>query len=1159
GTTTVSGGNNSLAGATVLDIGDTLVISGGSLDLGALSPSFTTYTQSGGTLNGTGTVTVSGASTMGSVVGATTTMTGAGTTRFDGAFAIIGSGVHDFTGGRTLLTTGTTTWTNAAGNDGQIRFGGNARIENQGTWMDNTSVNTTINPNLGGGSFTNTVSGVYQKNTATTVTISSQFNNDGLVDILAGSLTLTGGGTHNGDFVFAPGAQLNLSGGTHNFLATSSLTGDAFTFSGGTVNMGGTYDISGSTTVTGGNNSLVGATVLDIGDTLVISGGSLDLGALAPSITTYTQSGGTLNGTGTVTVSGASTMGSVVGATTTMTGAGTTRFDGAFAIIGSGVHDFTAGRTLLTTGTTTWTNAAGNDGQIRFGGNARIENQGTWLDNTSVNTSINPNLGGGSFTNTVSGVYQKNTTTTTSISSQFSNDGLLDLQAGTMALSGGGTLNGDLDIATGATLQLSGSTFALNSVDVALDGRLLISGGTVNQSGTLTTVGDGLLELSGGTLNVGGSVSVGTYTQSGGTLGGAGNLTVRGAATLGSAAGSSTTMLGAGTTSFEASLALIGSGVHDFSGGRTALLLGDTTWTNAAGNNGQLRLGFNSRIENHGLWLDNTSISTTINPSLGGGVFVIAANGTYRKATTTTTTVSAALDNLGAVDVQDGTFTATGNVAQQVGNTLAGGAWRVSGNGVLNLDEAGAVNFTTNQGDVTLDGASASFARINTLTTNQGAFRLLGARNFTAVGAFANSGVLQLGGGTFNAPGLSNSAAGEIFGFGTITPVVINSGIVRASGGTLTASNGIDGQSGTLQSDAGATLALGANSDGDFLVNNGTLALGTANVTVAQDYTNGNFGVGNSFDARANVTGTGQILASGDVAQALTGAVSNGGTANASMAFGNIHVGDVVTQQYSIANSGSNGPALRGAIQTNVNGGNLTDGRLSGSGVTAGNFGPIAAAGAAVQDVTFTGSTAGALSGQSVAVVNNFDNVAEQVLSVSGAVFRYANPSVHTPEPVNFGNRRVGDVTNQVLSLTNDVPNDGFSERLDASIGGVTGTATSNGGSFSLLNAGATDSSSLAVGIDTASAGHKTGTATITLTSNGAGTSDLGSTALGAQTVNVSGDVFRLATASAHTPEPVVFANRHVGDGASQALSLTNTAANDGFSERLNASIGGVT
>jgi hypothetical protein len=655
------------------------------------------------------------------------------------------------------------------------------------------------------------------------------------------------------------------------------------------------------------------------------------------------------------------------------------------------------------------------------------------------------------------------------------------------------------------------------------------------------------------------------FNQSGGSLSGTGTLTVTGASTLGTPGFSAATMSGTGTTRFDGALAITGGGLHDLTGGRRLLTTGTTTWTNSSGNAGQFRLGGGAVIENRGLWLDDTTVSTFINSSFGGSNSLLnTATGTYRKTAGTVTTISTTFDNQGTLNVQNGTFTANGSVVQQNGNTLSGGGWRVGGSGTLNLNEPGAQNITTNQGDVTLDGAGASFARINTLTNNQGAFRLLGARNFSAVGTFSNSGVLQLAGGSFAAPGLANSATGEIFGFGTVSPVVLNSGMVRASGGTLTASNGIDGQSGTLQSDAGATLALGADSDGDFLVNNGSLSLGTSNVTVAEDYTNANFGEGNAFDARANVSGSGQILASGDVAQALSGQLVDGGTANPGMNFGNIHVGDSVTRQYSIANTGASGPALRGAIQTSVNGGNLDDARLSGSGVTASNFGPVAAgASSAALDVTLTGSSAGALSGQSVAVVNNFDNVAEQVLSISGAVFRYANPTAHTPEPINFGNRRVGDVTNQALTISNDVANDGFSERLDASIGGVTGQATSNDGSFTLLAAGASDNASLAVGIDTATAGHKAGTATITLTSNGAGTSDLGTTALGTQTVNVSGDVFRLASASAHTPRARRVCQSARGTDRWRQPGAEShqhrDVANDGFSERLNASIGGAT
>src|SRR5207237_1881265 len=94
---------------------------------------------------------------------------------------------------------------------------------------------------------------------------------------------------------------------------------------------------------------------------------------------------------------------------------------------------------------------------------------------------------------------------------------------------------------------------------------------------------------------------------------------------------------------------------------------------------------------------------------------------------------------------------------------------------------------------------------------------------------------------------------------------------------------------------------------------------------------------------------------------------------------------------------------------------------------------------------------------------------------------------------------------------------------------------------------------------NTGTVGSKSGTATITLTSDGTGTSGLGTTSLTAQTVNVSGTVYRLASASAHTPEPVTLGNFHVGDTANTALTLSNTAANDGFSEKLNASLGAAT
>jgi hypothetical protein len=69
--------------------------------------------------------------------------------------------------------------------------------------------------------------------------------NDGLVQIQNGVLELGGGGTHTGDFVMSGPGVLSVTGGTHNFLADSSITGSSMTFAGGAASMGGSYDISG--------------------------------------------------------------------------------------------------------------------------------------------------------------------------------------------------------------------------------------------------------------------------------------------------------------------------------------------------------------------------------------------------------------------------------------------------------------------------------------------------------------------------------------------------------------------------------------------------------------------------------------------------------------------------------------------------------------------------------------------------------------------------------------------------------------------------------------------------------------------------------------------------------------------------------------------------
>ena len=172
-----------------------------------------------------------------------------------------------------------------------------------------------------------------------------------------------------------------------------------------------------------------------------------------------------------------------------------------------------------------------------------------------------------------------------------------------------------------------------------------------------------------------------------------------------------------------------------------------------------------------------------------------------------------------------------------------------------------------------------------------------------------------------------------------------NSGTLNLNAGTMRFFSGTQGPTGTVQVASGATFQHDAASTVGNMITAGNLVLADRTLTVFSDYNNANFGVGNAFNRRANVSTTGignRLIAAGDANQGITGAnISNGTSTTPTLAIGNLRVG-ANTYTYNIANVGTTGPALRGAIQTNVNGANISDARLSGNGVTAGNWGPLA-------------------------------------------------------------------------------------------------------------------------------------------------------------------------------------------------------------------------
>src|SRR5262249_16056535 len=151
--------------------------------------------------------------------------------------------------------------------------------------------------------------------------------------------------------------------------------------------------------------------------------------------------------------------------------------------------------------------------------------------------------------------------------------------------------------------------------------------------------------------------------------------------------------------------------------------------------------------------------------------------------------------------------------------------------------------------------------------------------------------------------------------------------------------------------------------------------------------------------------------------------------------------------------------------------------------------------------VVFTPTAAGPLVNQTLHIANNFDNIAEQTLSITGTAWNLASASMPALA-LNFGSVHVGDpVPTGSFSLTNRATGS-LSESLSATVSGASG-AIAIGGSVALLAPGSNNASSLAASVgSTASAGHLTGSATLNLASDGTGTSGLGQTPIGSVTLS---------------------------------------------------------
>ena len=935
---------------------------------------------------------------------------------------------------------------------------------------------------------------------------------------------LASGLLNNGTIRASNGSTLNFGGGLYENAAGGIIQALA----GSTVNLGSDARILGGTlssTGTGvinaqGVSQYLSSVTLAAGSNLAVVNDNLYLNAV-------------LTNNGTITLSNNA---SIIGETAAVTinGSGTIVLDDGVGVarIYNNAFTFGAGQTIR------------GSGQLGL-------NQTVITNNALISADVNGRTisvdasGGNGGVGAGNGVG-------TGASAGFLNTAI-------MQATGGGSLSfeGGLYENAGTIRALAGSTVNLDS-----DSRIL--------GGTLASVGTGVINalgvsqyLSSVTLAAGSNLAVvsdnlylNTALTNNGTITVSNNSNVFSETAV-------TTIDGSGTIVLDDSVGVARLYNNSFVFGASQTVRGS----------GQLGLNQTLFTNNGVIAGDVAGRNISIDASGGnGGVGVNNGVGTNGNAGFFNTgTVRAA--NAGSVSFEGGLYenSATGGFAALTGSTVTmnndASLYNLQTGGVLNKGRyasattgaATTLNLRSNAADsiVTIGTAAAGTDTVVTLSgtgsvlnvlgfnsnvptpidaslttvARSGRLEILNGRNFTVVaggGAFSNAGIVQLGGGNFGAASYANS--GETFGNGTVTVAISNTGLVRANGGTL-ATGAITGPSGTVQSDTGATLSLAAAasaSTAGTLINNGNLALGTQNITVTTDYRSASFGTGNAFNGRANVSGSGLILAA-----SATQDLSAPGLVGNVLSVGNVRVGGSTTTALTITNNGTL-TTLRGAVQ---------NGAAPGVTLTNTDFVVGANGGSAVVTIGFSGLTAGSLAGQSLNVVNNFDNVADQSLALNGNVYQIAVAGAQ-PAQLTLAARRVGDAApSATLTIANTAPaTGGFTEALSATASANNGFLTNGNGPVTTADLGPGGSEGIAVSHGTATAGSFAGTVAISNTSVAVPGSGLANLALASQAVTVNADVYAPAVANLATTNVNFGPVRQGTASPTVAVALTNGA-----------------
>ncbi|MCG3147986.1 MAG: hypothetical protein PCFJNLEI_01428 [Verrucomicrobiae bacterium] len=730
-------------------------------------------------------------------------------------------------------------------------------------------------------------------------------NSSGLFDLNGNDETI---GSLAGSGNVTLGAALLSVGDGNNTTFSGSISGaGSFTKQGaGTLTLSGANTYNGDTTISVGQLKLGSADVLPDGGGKgnVIVTGTLNLAGFSDTINGLSGLGTVDNttGNGALTVGGNNQSSTFDGTIQNTSGtlAITKTGTGTLTLTGANTH---SGRTTVSNGTLVVANATGSGTGV--GGLLVVSGATLSMQNGIISGTTLTNLGT---------VINFGTITSTMVNSGAVFAVTNGANAGTLTINLAGTIN-----AAGATLGTIGTNAVLNLLTpgatpfLVNNGTISMSGGTILLNGVAGTITNNNIIAGVGNVSTLPIVTAGAgsfIAQA--PLPGLNALLASVGVTNTGLLGANNALGGAATLTLGTSTG--GGLVND---GTVALLGGFMTLTNASGGNATLT---NNTGLIYGFGTNNLVVGNLVGGTIlaSNGVFGLLLENNTNTGTLTNFNAGSTLffntnvlANAGKIFLSGGTLTLAGSVVTNQG-TITGPGTETSSlyndttgiviatNGTLSV-ATGAGESNQNFGTYLLAGGNAGTLSVGPAWDNNGVISNFGGYlaggNVTNLNLMVGAGtnvatVVNAGGGNIVATngvfgftgGLSNAATVRVANGATlnVVPTWRNTGVITNLGGTV--AGGALSNSGTIVISTAGTLASSAlnNSGGTLAVSNGaTLHLVSATFTntgrilmtaAGGQTTDFNYGlaghrfvnaasgsISNSGDGTATFTGTGNF------------------------------------------------------------------------------------------------------------------------------------------------------------------------------------------------------------------------------------------------------------------------------------------------------------